>query len=207
MSPSQILSMPGQLQANLLKESNTWYGGNISIKSSQGRILRLQTLSRIFKIVNITDLFENNVDNTGKMGFPFHQMDIDTHIHANNLIVDRAIIRGEGLNLFTRGEIHLEDYDADLTLLIAPFKTFDTIVSKVPILGHPVSGEYGSRMSIPVAVRGPLADPIITPMHPEAVSQTFLNLIKDTFMLPYNILKPLEQIEKGTSREAADDKK
>jgi len=195
------------LQANLLKESNTWYGGNISIKSSQGRILRLQTLSRIFKIVNITDLFENNVDNTGKMGFPFHQMDIDTHIHANNLIVDRAIIRGEGLNLFTRGEIHLEDYDADLTLLIAPFKTFDTIVSKVPILGHPVSGEYGSRMSIPVAVRGPLADPIITPMHPEAVSQTFLNLIKDTFMLPYNILKPLEQIEKGTSREAADDKK
>ena len=62
-------------------------------------------------------------------------------------------------------------------------------------------------MSIPVAVRGPLADPIITPMHPEAVSQTFLNLIKDTFMLPYNILKPLEQIEKGTSREAADDKK
>ncbi|KPK28775.1 MAG: hypothetical protein AMJ61_01170 [Desulfobacterales bacterium SG8_35_2] len=192
------------LQANLLKESNIWYGGKIFIKSSQGRILRLKTLSRIFKVVNITDLFEQSVENTGKRGFPFTQMDIDTHIHANNLILDRAIIRGEGLNLFARGEIHLDDYDADLTLLIAPFKTFDTIVSKVPIIGQPVSGEYGSRMSIPVAVKGPIADPIITPMHPEAVGDAFFNLLKDAFMLPYNILKPLEKLENGSSVDPAE---
>ncbi|MDH3866891.1 MAG: AsmA-like C-terminal domain-containing protein, partial [Desulfobulbaceae bacterium] len=194
------------LQANLLKESNSWYGGNIFIKSSQGRILRLKTLSRIFKVVNITDFFEKTVENTGKRGFPFTQMDIDTHIHKNNLIVDRAIILGEGLNLFARGEIHLDDYDADLTLLIAPFKTFDTIVSKVPIIGQPVAGDYGSRMSIPVAVKGPIADPIITPMHPEAVGGAFLNLLKDTFMLPYNILKPLEKLEKDSRMKAAEEK-
>ncbi|MGB6290130.1 MAG: AsmA-like C-terminal domain-containing protein, partial [Desulfobulbales bacterium] len=194
------------IQANLLKESNSWYGGNIFIKSSQGRILRLKTLSRIFKVVNITDFFEKTVENTGKRGFPFTQMDIDTHIHKNNLIVDRAIILGEGLNLFARGEIHLDDYDADLTLLIAPFKTFDTIVSKVPIIGQPVAGDYGSRMSIPVAVKGPIADPIITPMHPEAVGGAFLNLLKDTFMLPYNILKPLEKLEKDSRVKAAEEK-
>ncbi|KPK33197.1 MAG: hypothetical protein AMK70_09615 [Nitrospira bacterium SG8_35_1] len=183
------------LQANLLKESNTWYGGNIYIKSTQGRILRLQTLSRIFKVVNITDLFEQQVENTGKRGFPYSQMTIDTHILDNNLIIDRAIIHGEGLNLFARGEIHLDDYDADLTLLIAPFKTFDTIVSKVPIIGQPIMGEYGSRVSIPVAVKGPLAHPAITPLHPEAIGDAIFNLVRDTFMLPYNILKPLEKTE------------
>lgn len=182
------------LQANLMKESNTWYGGNIYLKSSQGRILRLKTLSRIFAVVNITDLFEENVNNAGKKGFPFSQMDIDTHIEDNNLIVDRAIIRGEGLNLFARGHIDLADYDADLTLLIAPFKTFDTIISKVPILGGPVMGEYGSRVNIPVAIKGPISDPIITPLHPAAVSEALLNIVKDTFLLPYNIiLKPIEQ--------------
>lgn len=50
-------------------------------------------------------------------------------------------------------------------------------------------------MSIPVAVKGPIADPVITPMHPEAVGDAVLNLIKDTFMLPYNIFKPLENLE------------
>jgi hypothetical protein len=192
------------LQADLLKESNIWYGGKIFIKSSQGRILRLKTLSRIFKVVNITDLFEQSIENTGKRGFPFSQMDIDTHILANNLILDRVIIRGEGLNLFARGEIHLDDYDDDLTLLIAPFKTFDSIVSKVPIIGEPVSGEYGSRISIPVAVKGPIADPIITPMHPEAVGDAFFNLLKDAFMLPYNILKPLEKLENSSSMAPAE---
>jgi hypothetical protein len=199
-----ILEGAFSLRADLLKESNTWYSGNIFIKSSQGRILRLKTLSRIFKVVNITDLFEEALENTGKRGFPFSQMVIDTHIHENNLIVDRAIIRGEGLNLFARGEIHLDDYDADLTLLIAPFKTFDTIISKVPFIGQPLAGDYGSRMSIPVAVKGPMADPIITPMHPEAVGDVFLNLLKDTFMLPYNILNPLEKIEKDSSVKATE---
>ncbi|MFC1845465.1 hypothetical protein ACFLZ5_11870, partial [Thermodesulfobacteriota bacterium] len=86
------------LQANLRKESGTWHSGNIHIKSTKGRILRLKILSRIFKIINITDLFVTQVGTTGKRGFPFSQMDIDTHIHANNLIFDRAILHGEGLN-------------------------------------------------------------------------------------------------------------
>jgi hypothetical protein len=154
----------------------------------------LKTLARIFKVVNITDLFEEQVNSSGKRGFPFSKMDIDTHIRDNNLVLDRAIIRGEGLNLFARGEIHLDDYDADLTLLIAPFKTFGGIISKVPIIGQPIIGEHGSRMSIPVAVKGPIADPTITPLHPDAIGDAFLNLVKDAFMLPYNILKPLEKI-------------
>ncbi len=184
------------LQANLLKESDTWHSGKIHIKSSQGRILRLKTLSKILKVVNITDLFQEEVDSSGKRGFPFSQMDIETHIDANNLIFDRAIVRGEGLNLFARGVIHLDDYDTDLTLLISPFKTFDTIVSKVPIIGQPVTGEDGSMVSIPVAVKGHLTDPAITPLHPEAISDALLNIVKDTFMLPFNILKPLGQSEK-----------
>jgi len=190
------------LQANLQKESNTWYGGNIYLSSSQGRILRLKTLSRIFKVVNITDLFEEQVQNADKKGFPFSRMDIDTHIDKNDVVIDRAIILGEGLNLFARGEVDLTDYDTDLSLLIAPFKTFDTIISKVPLIGTPVMGEYGSRFNIPVSIKGPINNPTITPLHPEAVGKAFLNIIKDTFMLPYNvILKPLEQTGESTRQE------
>ena len=124
-------------------------------------------------------------------------MDIDTHLQDNNLILDRAIVHGEGLNMFARGHIDLDGYDADLTLLIAPFKTFDTIISKVPIIGEPFMGEYGSRVNIPVAIKGPIADPTITPLHPEAIGDEVFNLIRDTFMLPFTILKPQEQSEKN----------
>ena len=144
---------------------------------------------------------------TEKKGFPFSQMDIDTHIQDNSLMVDRAIIRGEGLNLFARGQIDLADYDADLTLMIAPFKTFDTIISKVPIIGGPVMGENGSRVDIPVAIKGPISDPIITPLHPAAVGEALLNIVKDAFMLPYNIiLKPIEQAGENPNRKKPEKK-
>jgi len=177
------------LLANMQKESGTWQKGNIYLKSTQGRILRLQTLSRIFKVVNITDLFEEQVVDTGEKGFPFTQLDIDSHIDANNLIFDRAIIRGEGLNLFYHGELHLDDYDLDLTLLIAPLKTFDTMISKVPIIGHPVMDKYESVITIPVAVKGPIDDPVITPLHPSAIGDKILDLVRDTILMPYTILK------------------
>ena len=180
------------LKANLRKESGAWHKGNIYIKSTKGRILRLQLLSRIFKVVNITDLFKTDIGSTGKTGFPFSQMNIDTHIDENNLIFDRAILHGEGLNLFLQGDIHLDDYDADLTLLIAPFKSFDTLVSKVPLIGQPLMSEYDSLVAIPVAIKGPLPDPEIKPLQLKAVSGALFNIVKETFKLPYNILKPNE---------------
>jgi hypothetical protein len=177
------------LQANLQKESGSWQKGNIFITSAQGRILRMQTLSRIFKVVNITDLFEEQLENAGEKGFPYSQMNIDMHIDANTLIFDRAIIRGEGLNLFYHGNVDLDDYDVDLTLLIAPLKTFDTMISMVPLIGHDVMDKYESVVTIPVAIKGPIADPYITPMDPSAVSNKIFNLVKDTLLMPFTILR------------------
>jgi hypothetical protein len=184
-----LVSGEFSLLANMQKESGVWQGGNIYLKSTEGRILRLQTLSRVFKVVNITDLFEEQVGITGEKGFPYSQMDLDTHINADNLIFDRAIIRGEGLNLFYHGELHLDDYDLDLTLFIAPLKTFDTMISKVPIIGQPVMDKYESVVTIPVAVKGPIGNPVITPLHPSAIGDKILNLVRDTLLMPYTILQ------------------
>jgi hypothetical protein len=181
------------LKANLRKESGAWHSGNIHIKSTKGRILRLKLLSRIFKIVNITDLFVTQTGSTGKRGFPFSEMYIDTHIQENNLIFDRGILHGEGLNLFLNGDVRLDDYDADMMLLIAPFKTFDTLFSKVPLIGQDIMSEYDSLVAIPVAIEGQWPDPTITPLRLESVGNALFNIIRETFKLPYNILTPHEQ--------------
>ena len=178
------------LKANVRKESGVWSGGNIHIRSGGGRILRLKLLSRIFKIVNVTDLFVTQTGTTGKKGFPYSQMDIDAHIDDGKVFFDRAILYGEGLNLFLQGHVHLDDYDADMTLLIAPFKTVDTLVSKVPLIGGPIMSGYESLVTFPVAINGPLADPLVTPLHPKAVGDALFNFVKETFKLPYNILRP-----------------
>lgn len=178
------------LNADLRKKSGKWHDGHILIRSKKGRILRLKLLSRIFKVVNITDLFKTQVGQTGKRGFPYSQMDIDTHVSENTLFIDRAILYGEGLNLYLKGDMGIDNFDADMTLLIAPFKTFDTLVSKVPLIGQPIMSEYESIVAIPVAMKGQMPDPQVTPLHPGAVGGALFDFVKDTFKLPINILKP-----------------
>ena len=177
------------LQADLYKESGVWYDGHVHIQSPQGRILKLKTLAKIFSIVNITDLLDPETMDLSKKGFPYSRLDIDTHIEKNKLILERAVVHGEGLNLFAKGDMDMDDLNADITLLIAPLKSVDTLISKVPIIGEPIVGEDGSMVAIPVAIKGPLNDPKITALHPEAVGEAVLGLIKDTMMLPFNIFK------------------
>ena len=81
-------------------------------------------------------------------------MNIDTHIKDNQLILDHAVVKGEGLNLFARGNVDLNDLNADITLLIAPLKSVDTIISKLPIIGQPIICKDGSIIAIPVAIKG-----------------------------------------------------
>jgi hypothetical protein len=180
---------PFALQADLYKESGIWHNGHVHIQSPQGRILRLKTLAKIFSIVNITDLLDPETLDLSKKGFPYSQLDIDTHITKNKLILESVVVHGEGLNLFAKGEMNMDDLDADITLLIAPLKSVDTLISKVPIIGEPIVGEDGSMVAIPVAVKGPLNDPKIMALHPEAVGDAVLGLVKDTMMLPFNIFK------------------
>ena len=47
-------------------------------------------------------------------------------------------MHGEGLNLFAKGDMDMDDLNADITLLIAPLKSVDTLISKVPIIGEPI---------------------------------------------------------------------
>ncbi|MBE9521013.1 MAG: AsmA-like C-terminal domain-containing protein [Proteobacteria bacterium] len=177
------------LQADLYKESGVWYNGHVHIQSPQGRILKLKTLAKIFSIVNITDLLDPETLDLSKKGFPYSRMDIDTHIEKNRLILERAVVHGEGLNLFAKGDMNMDDLHADITLLIAPLKSIDSLISKVPIIGEPIIGEDGSIVAIPVTIKGPLNDPKITALHPEAVGDAVWGLVKDTMMLPFNILK------------------
>jgi hypothetical protein len=95
-----------------------------------------------------------------------------------------------------------------MTLLVAPFKTFSNLISKVPLIGEPIMGEYGSRISVPVGVKGPIAEPTVVPLHPGAVGKEFFDLVKDTLMLPYTILtEPLGAGEESPeSSEATGDK-
>lgn len=180
------------MNADLFGDLAFWHSGRATVTSGKGRILRMQLLSKIFSIVNLTDLFTSNgFPNFEEKGFAYSELILETHIKDNELIIDKAVVRGEGLNLFARGKLNLGTRQADITLLVAPFKTLDAIVGKVPLVGRIVGGKEAAIITIPVGIKGDIRDPDVTVLAPDAVGEGVLNLVKNTLLLPFHILSPI----------------
>lgn len=184
-------SLNGRLEGGL----DNWQEGNLQIDSHQGRILRMKLLSKIFSVVNITDLFsvgqEEDGVGTSTKGFPYKDLLLKAHVKDNDLIIDEAVVRGEGLNLFARGKMNLTTFELDVVVMISPFKTIDAIISRVPLVGRVIGGETATLVTFPVGVTGKASDPQVTLLPPSAVGEGLLNIVKRTLLLPFHILSPI----------------
>lgn len=180
------------INANLRGQINNWKSGSVTISSDQGRILRLRALSNIFKVVNLTDLFTAfEYSGMTDKGFAYNQLLLDTVVKDNRLIIEKGVVRGEGLNLFTRGNLDLGTLNTDIVVMIAPLKTLDAIVAKVPLVGRVVGGENATVITIPVGIKGDIRDPEVTVLPPSAVGEGILSIVKNALMLPFHILSPI----------------
>jgi hypothetical protein len=192
--PQDLIEGEFSLSGRLVGTLKDWRDGYLDLHSSQGRILRMTLLSKIFKIVNVTDIFTSaNSDQDGqqKKGFAYKEFVLKTKVKENDLIIEQAFVKGDGLNLYAEGKMNINTYDLDMVVLVAPLKTLDAIISKVPLVGRILSGKTGTFVAIPVSVKGNILDPKITVLDPGAIGQGIFNIIKRTLLLPFDLLGPI----------------
>jgi len=179
------------LKARLQGSPGDWRRGSLAIDSRDGRILRLRMLSKIFKVVNLTDLFTSgDLPEVEDKGFPYTSLELAAEVGDNTLRIEKGVILAEGLNLYGNGRLDLKTLQSDFTIFIAPFKTLDTIIGKVPLVSRIMRGG-NALVAIPVGVSGDIRDPEARVLAPEAVRDSALNLLRETLLLPFNILFPL----------------
>jgi len=192
--PQDLIEGEFDLDALLVGRFDNWQEGYLNVTSKGGRILRMKLLSMIFSVVNITDLFTLSPQDDGSSstaGFPYSELVLKTHIQDNELIIDEAVVRGEGLNLFTKGKMNLASFDMDFVVMISPFKTLDAIVSKIPLVGRVIGGKTATVVTIPVSVTGSMRAPKVTLLPPSEVGEGIINVVKRAIMLPFSILSPM----------------
>ncbi|MEN8135322.1 MAG: AsmA-like C-terminal domain-containing protein [Thermodesulfobacteriota bacterium] len=180
------------LDVNLKGTANKWRSGNANLYSDGGYIHRLGFLSKVFRVINLRDIFSGaDLPDFANKGFAYSKIDITSHVEDNKLRIDKAFIAGEGLNIFGQGTIDLADWSADLIVMVAPLKTVDAVFTNIPLIGKVLGGKDKAVLSIPVALKGDLRDPDVTILPPEAIGKGLLNLIGNTLMMPFQIFSPL----------------
>ena len=180
---------PFTLDAQLEGMPGEWQTGRAELNAKEGRITGLTLLTRILSVVNVMDLFgKDAMQDFFSKGFFYSDIEVKGDIKDNILTLEEAEIRGNGMNLFASGEIDLDKMSIDGVVLVAPFKVLDTTLSKLLSLGFIKADEANAIITVPLGVKGPLEDPVVTPLPSQAVGESLANIVRNVLVLPFTVL-------------------
>jgi len=108
--------------------------GNLDMQAGSGRIYRLNLLAKILALVNVTEIIKGRIPDVFKEGFAYKAMRADGYFKDGDLILKEGIIEGVSMTIYAEGKFNFVEQTMDLTILVSPFKTIDSILQKLPLL-------------------------------------------------------------------------
>ncbi len=162
--------------------------GNYELTARKGRIDRFNLLSRIFAFLNVTEVFRGRLPDLGQKGFAYDSINVRVDLQPGKVVIKEATLKGPSMEIASQGEIDPVGQKISLTVAVAPFRTIDYVISKIPLVRYVLGG---TLISIPVKVTGDLKDPRVTPLSPSAVGSDFLGIMKRTLDLPVRMIHPV----------------
>jgi|GEM_PF-6025143 len=177
---SAINDLPGSLR------------GELDLRAQKGRIYRYGMVSKILALLNVTEIFRGRLPDVTEEGFAYEKIKIKSTIRDGKLVIQESLIRGASMTIVSRGEIDLQNDQIEMTVLFAPFKSIDAIISNIPIVKDILGGKL---MTIPFKVEGAIDQYEVIPMAPTSVDSGVFGLMKRTLRLPLTIMQPLQEGE------------
>lgn len=174
--------------AQSLAQAETKQHGHLDFKANAGRIYKATLLSRVLSVLNV--LGETDLQ---QQGFGFKTFTANADIKESVVHIKQAVIDADNMAIIAEGWADPLNDELDITFLVAPFKTIDTIIKYIPIVSTILNGRL---VSFPVRAYGKLSDPTVVPLHPSAVGKGLLNLLGDLVKTPGRLIEGLKDNEK-----------
>ena len=162
--------------------------GGVDFSARNGKIYSYPLLARIFAFLNVTELLRGKLPDLGRDGFAYRTIKIRGDIRNGRLLFTEAVLEGATLNLAAEGRIDFAANRIEMTLLVAPFKTIEYILSRIPLIRNILANRL---ITVPVRVTGDLNDPDIKPLDPKAIGGNLLRIMRSILELPFKVLDPL----------------
>lgn len=160
--------------------------GDIAFRASKGRINKLNLLSKILALVNVTQLFLGKVPDLAHDGFAYNALSIKGTLSDGKLTIGEAVLDGSSMNIVGQGTIDVRTGKVDMMALVSPLKTIDTIVRRIPVVRYILGG---SLVSVAVKAEGDLDEPDVSVLPPSAVVKGLLGVVERILKLPVRIFE------------------
>jgi hypothetical protein len=166
--------------------------GNLEVNIQDGRVYntgRVGTFTNIFSFLKINRLVKGELPDLKNHDFHYQSIELKLYAQDGKFILTEGYIDGEALDIVaTEGEFNLLDMTMDISLLVSPLKTVDTLIKHTPILGQILQG---TLIAIPINVRGDISNPKVRPLSPSAFGSRAMDILKRTLKSPVRIVEPM----------------
>jgi hypothetical protein len=190
-------SLHGELEAHgRSKEIVNSLTGKLVFDASKGNFYAgyfFKTLAKIFDLLNVTELFKGKLPDLRAEGFGYHSIKANANIDNGEFILNEMIIDGTSMEIVGNGKLDLINRKVDALVLVAPLKTVDMIVKKIPLVKDIFEG---SLISVPFRIKGNMEDPKVIPLSLDAIGSGLIGIMKRTIQLPVKVIQPVISGEK-----------
>ena len=171
--------------------------GKINFSAKDGRIYKATILPKIFSLINISGIFEGGLPDLVKEGFSYHSLIIQGDIENGKIFLKEAVIDAPSMEMVGMGNIDLAKKKIDLKVLVAPLKTVDSVLRKIPLVRNIVGRNL---VAIPIKVTGDLENPEVSNLSPSAIGSGLLGIMEKVLKSPVNLIQPIIPGDKNQIR-------
>lgn len=164
--------------------------GGASMTAVDGRIYKGGFLGKLFSMLNVSEVLSGQFPDFEKEGFPYNTAHFEGKFKAGKFELETGVIDGPAMKLFFEGDEDFIEKKHALTIVVAPLKTVDAMVDKIPLLNDVL--EKG-LVVYPVKVTGEWEDPHLSVLSPTAVGGEVLGLMLRTLKAPVKLFEKIFQ--------------
>ena len=189
----------GEIGSNYLPSSY----GNFSIQIHDGVLHQFQTLSKVFSLLNVSQIFALQLPDMDLEGMPFDTLSANFQLDKGVIRSEDLKIQSEAMNQVYIGELNLIDKELDLTVTIHPLGTVDKVVSHIPVAGWLLTGEDKALLTARFAIEGQVGDASVTLMPLDTLTKPTIGLLRRTLELPFKLFKDPQILWGGDASDEA----
>jgi hypothetical protein len=164
--------------------------GGFRVGFENGVIERFNILSKIFSILNVSQLLKGRLPDLATKGLPYRQILANFYVKDGVATTEDFLLDSDAMRITLLGKIDLGKNLIDAKIGVHPLVTIDTILSTVPIAGYILTGEDKGFISYFYEVKGNLDDPKIEAIPFKILEESTWGIIKRLLGTP---LRPFQK--------------
>ena len=186
-----------QLQGPAGPELLTKGKGKADIHVKDGVLRKFSFLSKVFSLLNVSQIFTFHLPDMASHGMPFTSLDGSFNLGEGRLTTEDLAVASNAMNLSLVGSFDLKQDQLDLLMGIKPFGTVDKIVSKIPLAGWILTGENKSLITAHFRIQGPSEAPEVDAIPITSVSEKVFGIFQRVLGLPGKVVSDVGELLQG----------